>query len=170
MKRHWIAGGDTGIMQTVDAIAGVIRYSIRQPQIRARAEQVIASCPERNEIAEATLLFEWVRDHLRYTLDIVGVETVKSPEVSDAEISERGRFLGDCDDATAYLAALLMAVGYNVQLVVIAPKGMSGTLSHIYLEALLRRSKVVLAMDATAKGYPMGWAAPSERKVVKALF
>lgn len=157
----FLAPGDPGIVQTAYKIRSVVRWAVRRPEIRYAAEEAIAACPERDEDCEVRSIFEYVSERFRFVKDIRGVELVKSPEVAQAEIKKNGAFLGDCDDATAYAAALLTAVGYIVRLVIIAPPG-GKKFKHIYLEARTRRGW--LPFELTARQHDLGWSAPSGKK------
>lgn len=57
-----------------------------------------------------TLLQNWVRDHIAYFFDPRDVELVRTPP----ETLKRG--VGDCDDKTVLLLAMLEAVGFTTEL------------------------------------------------------
>lgn len=154
--------GDSGIKQTVYLMIHSINYAVFEGSVRRRAENVIANVMENDRTAEAAKLFDYVKAHFRYTRDPIGLEMIKSPEISDAEITSRGFFIGDCDDVSAYLAALLTSVGIPARLSIIAVKGKGGNYKHIYPEALLGGEWT--AMECTAKQKPMGWEPPYDRK------
>jgi len=156
--------GDNGITQTAHAIRQAVFYAIRNaPSIRLRAELVVAGLPARDENIEVNAVFDWVLRHYRYLRDPQGLEFVKSPEVCDREISERGAFQGDCDDVSAYLGALLAAIGYKVKLVVMSVPNRDGAFRHIYIKVFLPKQKRWLPLEATAPQKPAGWSAPSDR-------
>ena len=154
-------------MQTVAQVRRVVHHSLRDPQqiIRRRAEELIRPLREGNKHEEMERLFYWARDHFHYAHDPAGLEYIKSPEISDAEISKNGAFIGDCDDISAYLAALFQSVGYPVRLVIISPDNSRGPdFKHIYLRVFNRASKRWIPLDGTAKNFGMGWEAPAKRR------
>jgi transglutaminase-like putative cysteine protease len=155
--------GDNGITQTVNAIRDCVTAGLRDPSVRLRAESVVAHCAERDEQCEVRSIFTWVLNHFRYRRDPTGLELVKGPEVSDAEITQRGFFQGDCDDVTTYLAALLKAMGYQVKVATIAIPGQGQAYRHIYPSVYLPRARQWLALEATARNKPIGWQASSDR-------
>lgn len=155
--------GDNGISQTANAIKQAVGFAIRRPEIRRRAEMLTFGCAERDELCEVTRIVKWVESHFRYLKDPIGLELVKSPEVVDAEITQHDRFQGDCDDVTAYVAALLKSVGYNVRAVVIAVPGRGEEYRHIYPEVYLPQKRAWLALEMTAKQRPIGWKAEASR-------
>lgn len=160
--------GDAGIYQTVAKIKSAIYFSLRDPlqRIRKRAESVIRSqgLPERNEAAETSALAQFVKDRFHFVHDPRGLEYTKSPEFIDDEISRYGKFIGDCDDAAGYLAALLKAVGYQVRFCVVsAPKNPAQNFTHIFTQVYLTKPQRWASLDMTAKGKPLGWTAPHAR-------
>jgi len=155
--------GDNGITQTVNSIRDLVFYGIRDVNLRRRAENIVASCLERDENSEISCLFQWVLDHYRYVRDPVGLEMVKEPGVMDGEILKQGFFQGDCDDASTYLATLLMSLGYKVKAVVIAVPGKGDPYRHIFLRVFLSKANRWLDLETTAKNKPIGWAAKFSR-------
>ena len=161
-----LQGGDAGIFQTVTKIKDAIYYALREPnqRIRRRAEDLIRSVPERNEQGEVLAIGQFVKNHFHFAHDPQGIEFVKSPEVSDKEIDDYGEFIGDCDDASAYLAALLKSVGYQTNLTIIAkPMSAKNNFTHIFVQVYLPKFKKWLPLDMTARRKPLGWMAPHGR-------
>lgn len=166
----WVSallGGDHGIYQTVAAIKKNVAVSLLdgQARIRLKAEAIIGGRPERDQMSEISALYEWAQEHFRYVNDPVGVELIKTPDRLQDEIDAQGYFSGDCDDASTYLAALLLSVGYPVQLVVVAPEG-SGyyDYQHIYLRAYADHLRLWVSLDLCARGRPFGWEVPHTRE------
>lgn len=156
--------GDLGITQTVNALTYAVRFVIaNHPEVRARAERIIASCFERDEQCEVEKIFKWVLAHYRYVPDPTFLEHIKSPEIIDAEIGMFGMFQGDCDDVSGYLAALLVSIGFRVQFVVISRPGQGDQFRHIYPRVYMRSKQQWVALEATARTKPMGWEAPAGR-------
>jgi hypothetical protein len=156
--------GDDGISQTVQIIKQAVNYGLHQPQIRQRAELIVASCAEKDELCEVGNIFQWVKNHFHYMNDPRGIEFVKSPEISDAEITKNGSFVDDCDGVTAYIACLLKSIGYAVRAVVISVPGKGPQYRHIYPEVFLPKREIWVALECTAKQKPIGWKAPQERR------
>jgi len=163
-----LQGGDTGIIQTVAHIKLAVYSSLRAPAqlIRRRAESLIRnlSIRERDETSEIVSMGRFVQDHFHYVHDPSGIEYVKSPEVVDKEVTDYNSFIGDCDDAAAYLAALLKSIGYKVNLTIMAaPRNPQQTFSHIYVQAYSPKRGRWISLDMTAKGKPLGWNPLSSR-------
>lgn len=103
-------------------------------------------------VAEVDALFGFVQNHIRYTRDIRGVETVQPAEY----VLDRGT--GDCDDKAILLASMLEAVGHPTRFVAVGFGG--GKFNHVYTETLLGRKW--LALDPT-EPVKMGWFPPNVR-------
>ncbi len=162
-----LIGGDWGVYQTVATIKGLIYDALRDPNaaIRLRAEEILGPTPERDEQAETAAIFSFVQGALHYVDDPTDIELLKNPVLIDQEITDHGYFMGDCDDASGYLAALLKAVGYQVQLVIVTPTNAPGfDYRHIYVRVWLPKAQEWLPLDATAKIYPMGWEVPNKKE------
>lgn len=143
-------GGTAGIFHTVRLIRDLIDSSKVDPSIIETATRLIFLAPERDGCSEIDAIHAYVRDSIRYQRDVVGVETLATPSVTLA------RRVGDCDDQTALLGALLESVGYPTRLV-IAAYNRPEHWEHIYLQVLCDQQWVDL--DAT-EHQPMGYAPP----------
>lgn len=160
----WLLPGDNGITQTVNTIRQLVLRALRDnPRVRIRAENIIRGCAERDQECEVTSVFKWVLAHYRYTNDPVDLEFIKDPNVSDQEIDAHDVFQGDCDDVVTYIAALLWSIGYQVRFVTISVMGQGPEFRHIYLEAFLSSEGKWMPLEATARQFPPGWSADSDR-------
>lgn len=146
-----IASGVRGVRQTLDAMRRLVRAFRVAPELRQAATSIIFTTPERSADAEASALFSWVQQSVRYVRDVHEVETLSTPLVT-----LRGR-IGDCDDQVTLLATLLETVGYPTRFVA-AGYYAEGTFDHVYLQAFLGGDWV--DMDPTEPN-PMGWAPPN---------
>lgn len=162
----FLFGGDHGIYQSVGKIRGAVQYSLieKKQRIRRRAESILRNIPESNPKMEIDALYDWAKNRSHYVKDPRGVEYVKSPELSDDEISRYGSFLGDCDDSAAYVAALLKSVGYRVRLVIISDKRLKRPVyNHIFTTVFNPKTKQWSPVDCTVKNKPTGWKPPTQR-------
>ena len=92
-----------------------------------------------------------MRDNVRYTLDTYGVDTYRTPERTIQAA------MGDCDDFTALLGAMMQAVGYPMKIKVIRLRGFDD-FHHIYPLVGIppHAPRQWLAMDAS-QPYQLGW-------------
>lgn len=126
-----LAGGDAGVNQTVRAMQRLIEKGKRDPDIHSLAAQILtqAAVPSFDRAGAARAIGEWVRDNIRFTDDVVGIETLHSArEVARLRI-------GDCDDFTILISSLLQTVGLPTHIVTVAGSGDDPTqFSHVYPE------------------------------------
>lgn len=162
-----LIGGDWGIFQTVNTLRGLVNEALRDPaaRIRLRAESVLAPVPEKDEDGEIAALYDHVVSTLHYVDDPSDIELLKNPMLIDQNVSDQGYFMGDCDDASGYLAALLKSVGYSVQFVIVTPANAPGfDYRHIFVRVWKPRAHEWLALDPTAKAFDMGWEVPNKKE------
>jgi len=111
--------------------------------------------PERDSIGEVRAIFNDFQRRARYTRDMDNVDTYQHP----MRTLELG--IMDCDDASIYLAAALMAAGYHVKFRVIRTKD-SRDWNHIFIlvEVSSGKSKPKwVALDGSVRK-PAGWIPP----------
>ena len=100
-----LADGARGTRQTLRLMSRLAKDARTDPIIRAKAADLVATVPGQAFRHEAEVLFEFVRDRIRYLGDVNGVETIQAPDVTLAVRQ------GDCDDKSTLLAALLESIG-----------------------------------------------------------
>lgn len=134
----------------------LIRAGKESLPVRLRAAEIIKNLPPKKWAAEAAIIQRWVRDNIRYTKDINGVETLHTAE----KVLELG--YGDCDDKTILAASMLESVGHPTRLKAVgfAP----GNLSHVYPEVMLGRKWV--PVETTMAGWELGQAPPGIRNTM----
>lgn len=99
-------------------------------EIRSLATQITHGVPSKQTRRELEALYKWVRDHIRYRFDPVGVEWLQRPTRT---IAERA---GDCDDMATLLASLAQSLGHRTRFRVVGPR--PGVPKHIAVEAWAR--------------------------------
>lgn len=149
LARFTLADGKRGILQTVKVMRDLVEQYKQDPQIRSTALSLVAMCPEKDPLAEIGAVFRFVRDSIRYTMDIYDVETLHTPDV----VLEIGQ--GDCDDKSVLLASLLESIGYETAFKVTGYNGPD--FEHVYV--FVRGYGVAAHLDAT-EPEDMGWEAP----------
>jgi len=143
-----IPNGRAGVAATLQAMRELVNRSKVDPQIRQAAQSIIFLQPEKDYLAEAEAVFNFVRDTIRYTRDVHMVETLQTPAITLATRQ------GDCDDQATLLAAMLESVGIPTRFVVAGYN--SHDFEHVYLQAWCGGW---IGMDAT-EHEPMGWEPP----------
>lgn len=125
-----MSDGKRGIFQTLKIMRKIVHDYRKNPAIRQAATSLIFLQPEKSPVDEARVLFEYVRDSIRYTRDIVDVETITTP---DKTLLLK---YGDCDDQVILLASLMESAGYPTRFVVTAYTA-PDMLEHVYLQVCL---------------------------------
>jgi transglutaminase-like putative cysteine protease len=137
-------------MQTLRQMRAMVKACKIEPAIISAASQIVFLTPENDSRAELDALFNWVRDYVRYTRDVHGVETLADP------VTTMRRRCGDCDDQTTLLATFFEAVGYPTRFVVAGYHG--ADFEHVYLQVMDSNGNWIDA-DPTVRNW-LGWSPP----------
>jgi Transglutaminase-like superfamily. len=76
----------------------------------------------------------WTRQHFRYVSD-GEIETIYTPALDIERIMNDGRFFGDCDDASVFIASLFKALGARTRFTAIKTHPHENY-SHVFTEVL----------------------------------
>lgn len=150
--------GESGTAATLQLMRRMVNRYKRSSAIREAALSLIAGLRPKDWRGEINAVFVFVRDHIRYTRDIRGLETLQVPEVT-LDLSA-----GDCDDKSTLLATMLESIGHPTRFVAVGYKS-PGNYSHVYVET--RLGPRWLTLDATMP-HELGWSprSPVSRLVV----
>ena len=144
-----IPEGRAGVAATLAAMAKYAREGKKSLRVRQLALNLVQSLPPKDWRAQIVNLHAWVRDNIRYVRDIVGVETLHSPE----KLLEIGQ--GDCDDKATLLAAMLLSIGHPVRFQAVGFK--PGKFAHVYVETKHDNRWIPLETTEPVKA---GWSPP----------
>jgi transglutaminase-like putative cysteine protease len=100
-----IRSGSGGVTDTLKLMGQLAKQYKVDPLVRQTAVRAVSHAPEKDDLAEAAALQDWVRTNIRYTGDVLDVETLHTPVYTLQELA------GDCDDQATLLATMLMAIG-----------------------------------------------------------
>ncbi len=173
---HEVPDGKAAIYATLTRMAELIRD--HDPRVSAFAQRLLEMIQELDPTlthAEiASVMFNWVREHMLYTDDIAVdpinapgwdiVDVIKQPQVILDEILALGHATGDCDDYVIWLGSLYYDVGYGVTLVNVVQKGTEQ--EHVYLR-VATPDGVYAADGIVAEDF--GWELPEEDKLFEAV-
>lgn len=126
-QRVGLPAGNAGIVRTLTAMRGYVDQYKVTPRVRELALHLVRHLDQKDYRGEMRALFNYVRDSIRYTRDIYGVETIQTPDKT-LEYSA-----GDCDDKATLLCALLEAVGFETRFH--AMGRVRGNICHVIAEA-----------------------------------
>lgn len=141
------------------------------PQVYAFARAAVSQkcgdnwcIPEKDNLREAEAVFKAIRKNVRYTSDILGIDTYQNPKHT-LKLKT-----ADCDDYSSTVCASLLSLGIPCRLVVIQTKD-ADTWNHIYAQAGFPRANPQrwVTMDASVDR-PFGWEAPQSMIAAKRIF
>ena len=157
--------GAAGTLATLGIMAKLAVDAVHDPETGAEfvwwARAIVKRCASKAYLDELDALYRFVRQTVRYRLDPHRLERVQAPYWT---LTVDGA--GDCDDSSALLAALALAVGHGAILRAVAvDPDRPGSYSHVYplLGAVVQGEEVWLGADATQKNRPLGWEPPRTR-------
>lgn len=135
----------------------IVRTWKKSPQVLQKATQLVRQCPGKDWLCEVRVLHAYVRDAIRYQLDVRGVETIRTPELT---MRERA---GDCDDKSVLLSSLLEATGHPTRFVALAFGPPPAPFSHVYVETLIGDRWIA---GETTEPWPLGKAPEGASRVL----
>lgn len=142
-----LPSGAAGTKTTLQLMRDFVHHYKSDPSVRGLALELVRPLPPKDRRNEIRVLFEYVRDSIRYVHDIAGVETLQTPPAT-IELEA-----GDCDDKSTLLAALLASIGYRSRFVAVGYRG-PNDYQHVYVEA--DHDGAWIPLDATM-ARPFGW-------------
>lgn len=152
-----LLSGDAGVEQTINEMRGLVDEALRDAVVLRQARDIVRSVPAFDDVSETQALYNWVRQHVRFTKDPVNKETLMKPGDLVRWIQKNGSGSGDCDDISMLLGTLLMAVGYQARLMTVAAGG--DEFSHVYVEGEVNGQW--LPMDPARADSQFGVAPPA---------
>jgi hypothetical protein len=171
-----VPDGKAAIWATLQRMAELVRdHDPRVTAFAARLQEMILELDPTLSHAEiASVIFNWVRDHMFYTDDVAVdpinapgwqiADVIKQPQVVLDEILAMGHATGDCDDYVIFLGSLYYDLGYGVTLVNVVQRGTEQ--EHVYLRVATPDG--VYAADAIVPE-DFGWELPEEDKLSEAV-
>ena len=160
VSRGSLPPGDRGVKRTLAMMRRLVHEGSRQVEVREAAIDAVrrAGVRPHDTVGELNALYRFVRDGIRFTGDIAGVETLQGPRYT----LHLGA--GDCDDRAVLLGSLARSIGLPVDLkfrAIGTDRRRPGRFSHVYTVARLRGREI--ALDPTYRETPMGrqYARPS---------
>lgn len=122
--------------------------------IRQLAEAACANLDSKDYTSEYLALYNLLLQRCRYMRDPRTVELVRAPYLVAQEILQGGRPNLDCDDLSALLGALVLAVGGSVRFVTVAFRNAfyngQRQFSHVFAQALEPRTGLWIVLDPVA--------------------
>jgi transglutaminase-like putative cysteine protease len=145
-----IPGGNAGVKETLKIMRRIVREYRRNPLIVLTAQNITRNVPEKSWIGEIEAIHRFVRDNIRYMLDVNEVEVLQSP--AHLLMTKQG----DCDDKATLLATLLEATGHPARFVAVGFD--QSNLTHVLVEARIGEDWIPLE---TTENVAPGWFPPN---------
>lgn len=159
---------DRQVALTIDVMRARAREDAQDPTFKARATGLAGAG---SDLDKTGRLWQHVKQSIQFSRDepiAAGLNSVLDPEsvveviirpVDMARYVDQGIAIGDCDDFSMYLAALLTANGIACSFITVAADGHApDQYSHVYVVAYPGGERI--ACDASHGGYP-GWEVPN---------
>lgn len=138
---------------TLKIMVKLARQYKKDVGVRELAGSLVRNLPQYDNVAAVRALHAFVRDCVRYTGDIAGVETLQTPKAT----LELG--VGDCDDKSLLLATLLQSINLPARFVAVAMN--DGGYTHVLVET--RRGNRWVPLE-TIRPVEVGWFPPNVTK------
>jgi transglutaminase-like putative cysteine protease len=126
--------GRAGIDATLAVMRNVARGQAALPDVRKVAVAITDGTSPYGGAERARLILDWVKAHLLFVPDPIGVEALTTPQAHLRAINVNGHSNGDCDDAATLIATLARSVGLHTRFVA-ASFLSSRRLHHVWAEA-----------------------------------
>lgn len=147
-----IPDGRDGTFETLKLMAAIVRHWKRDPAMRAEAISQTRGLPDKDFRGEVELLFQFVRDKIRYVQDVADVETLHTPDII---LEQRA---GDCDDKCILLCTLLESIGHKTRFVAMGWDDNPQSFSHVSCET---RIGSLWVNCETTENVDLGWVPPT---------
>jgi len=170
-KEEYIGTGDGAIYKTVDRMKQIIIESSKNTYVREWAKKIVSRVEVNQNKSEASAIFDFVRDNVRYTKDPLGFEYLQTPPIllEDIRLYQEGRGdrpVGDCDDMTMLSLSLLKSIGFNVAIKVVSFSP-SRKFGHVY--GLVQIGYNWIPIDCVRPDQDMGWESKGHTRVMETI-
>ena len=162
--------GEDVAYNTLAAMKRIIVDSAKNYDVIQYARDIVQYQPAKNQIAEITAIYDFIRDKTRYVRDPAGTEHIQTPPVAIDKIKHGEIFQGDCDDMTVFVLSLLKSIGYPVMLISAGYRP-DKQLSHVYGAVQVTDFKGTrwMIVEPIKLGVPIGWEAPNKTNMMKLM-
>lgn len=168
---EYIGTGDQAIYNTVTKMKSIIAQSSRNPYVREWAGNIVGRVDVNDKQNEASAIFNFVRDSVRYTKDPYGYEYIQTPPALLESISQylsgKGeRPAGDCDDMTVLSLSLLKSIGFPVAIKVVSFRE-NKKFGHVY--GLVQIGHEWVSVDCVRPDQELGWESQGHTRVMETM-
>ena len=141
-----IPNGKNGTLETLKVMRSLVRKFKKDPTIRQKTQALVSHLPSKDWLGEVRAIQNFVKENVRYTRDINGVETLHFPTT----VLEKGS--GDCDDHSVLVASMLESIGHPTRFIAIGKE--NGRYNHVLAETRIGDKWMTVE---TTENVPIGW-------------
>lgn len=170
VKRFRHATSPQSLRYTIKLIGDGIKDATGFVPIRQYAAVVASRAPARDFLSQLGEIYEdFTKKRWRYVFDPVGYELVgiTGPVIFDSilgfGVTPPSRGFGDCDEATAGIAAVAQNVGFPARMVTIAAPFSNKLFDHIFPQVFIPKKGWITADPVVYPKHGFGWTAPHSR-------
>ena len=155
-----LSDGEAGTVVTLKTMAREARRAKLSPPVYTLSRELIADLPPKDWVGEVRVIYEFVRDRIRYVLDPVDVQGVQTPEIT---LELRA---GNCAQKVTLLGAMLLSIGHPVQFCAVRVDD-----SPVYTHVVARTwiGNHWLWLETTEGPIPMGDGGPDFHRIVQPM-
>lgn len=147
-----IPDGEAGTRETLRLMGTLVKRGKVHPKIYAFSRELVSPLQPKDWIGQVLVVYEFVRDHVRYVHDVDGMEGLQTPDVT-LEIRA-----GDCDDKVTLLCALLTSIGHPCRMCAVKLDD-DRDFSHVFAQTLMGNTWI--NMETTEGKIPLGDLGPN---------
>jgi hypothetical protein len=160
-----IPAGEGGTLATLERMRDLVlgEEGAHNAEVRFLAQRIVDGVGNKDYEGEARAIFQFMREHVRYTLDPRGLEWVQTPWFT---LLVQGQ--GDCDDHSTAACALAAALGHGCAFrTVKGDPDRPDEWSHVYPVIGVRKNgkDLWLPVDSTEKHAEFGQDPPGAERV-----
>jgi hypothetical protein len=151
--------GEQGNMQTLDAMAQIVREDRLMPDLRIFVlREIVGSTRGHDSLGEITRIFEFAQKRIVYRQDPVHVERV-ADLWSTLYALNPDEPEGDCGIKSVFVATCCALLGHKPFFTVIKQRENQRAFSHVYIGVIYDGNKLIY-LDPTPEDAPPGWELP----------
>lgn len=150
----------------LDKMVKIVMQNYADPFIHVAAKIILGASnksTEQNDLKEIYTILAFLRDNIRYTRDMLNIETLIQPQVALVKHASM-----DCDDFAMLAASLLMTTGYKVRFKAIQAKG-AKQIHHVYVEVFSPQQNKWIPVDGILKRKPLNAEPPYIKKIIREI-
>lgn len=159
-----LAEGEQGNIQTLDAMAELVREQRRESDLRTFVlREIIGGVRGHNFAGEIEAIFRFTQSEITYRKDPFGVERVADIWSTLYALNPNSPE-GDCGIKSTFFASCCALIGHKPFFVIIKQRPDQKTFNHVYNAVMI--DGAIKYFDTTPETAPAGWQAPATTRLI----